>query len=187
MVSTKKKKTNGRVSLPSAKSKAVKRSRISGSKVHVKRAKSSGHLGLSDRDRRIFAISRWVILGVVIIAMLIVGLVMLFSFLNNTEAIVTGKIENITADYYENYFYPRIEKYSAEGKELADVMAPYAETGFSKVTLRQLLLFDSERYSASADYLTEHCSPESTYVKIYPEEPFGKLNYHVEYHYACTF
>ena len=188
MVKAKTKKTTARVSLPANKSaKAVKRSRVSGAKVHGRRAKSSGHFGLSDRDRRIFAISRWVILGIVVVSMLLVGIAMLVSFMNNTEAIVTNKIEAIPADYYENYFYPRIEKYSTEDKTLADMMTPYTETGFSKVTLRQLLLFDSERYSSSADYLTEHCSSESTYVKIYPEEPFGRSNYHVEYHYACTF
>lgn len=170
-----------------AKTKKVKRTKTSSAKVHAGRARFSSRRGLSDRDKKIFKISRRVIVGVIIVAMLAVILAILAVTLNNPESLVTKKIEIITADYYENYFYPRVEGYGAEDKPLGDVMSRYAETGFSKITLRQLLLFDSERYSSLADYITGYCDPEATYVKVYPDEPFTKYDYHVDYHYACTF
>ena len=178
MVSAKKKK---------ATAKSANRTRTSSGKVHARRARFSGRRGLSDKDKRIFKVSRWVIFGVIVIAMLAVVLAILVSVFNNPENFVTSKIETSTADYYENYFYPRVESGVTSGESFDEVMGRYAETGFSRITLKQLLLFDSERYGALADYLTGYCDPETTFVKIYPDAPFNKSDYHVDYNYACTF
>ena len=131
------------------------------------------------RENRIFVIARRSILVVIVLAMMAVILLLLFTSFTKPERTVTNKIESITADYYENYFYDRIKDY--------DNLKNYTEHGFSKVTLRQLLLFDSERHADAADLLNKYCDGEKTYVKIYPEAPFGNKNYHVEYYYACTF
>ncbi len=189
MVTAKNKKTNARSgsSASNRSRKPKKRAETSSKKVHVARAKFFRRSHLSERDRRIFLISRRVVFGIVVVAMLAVILAVLAAIFNNPEALVTGKIEKITADYYENYFYTRIEDYGTTDKSLAEIMERYVEAGFSRITLRQLLLFDSERYASSAAYITEYCDPETTYVKIYPEAPFTKSDYRVEYHYACTF
>ena len=142
-------------------------------------ARLSRRLKKKERDRKVFLIARRSALFVIALAMLVVILALLFASFTKPEKVVMAKIEAITADYYENYFYDRIKDYSNLGS--------YTENGFSKVTLRQLLLFDSERHANDASLLNEYCDAEATYVRIYPEEPFTKTNYHVDYHYACTF
>lgn len=151
------------------------------SKIHIKnpvtrlsRKKKEG-----ERDRKIFVIAKRLSLAVVGLAMMAVVLTLLTISFTKPEKVVTSKIEAITADYYENYFYDRIKDYNS--------LNNYTENGFSKVTLRQLLLFDSERHADAASLLNQYCDAESTYVKIYPEEPFSKTDYHVDYHYSCTF
>ena len=158
-----------------------------GAKIHNQKARLSRRSRANERQKRVFRISRRVVLIVIALAMLAVALALLISTFSNPKSLVTSKIESIIADYYENYFYPRIENNGTTKKSLAEILSRYTETGFSRVTLRQLLLFDSERYADSTTFLTKYCDPESTYVKIYPDEPFGKSNYHVDYHYTCTF
>ena len=142
----------------------------------IKKNRSSRKKG---RDQKVFLVARRLSLAVIVIAMLAVVLAVLFNSFTQPEKVVTSKIEGITADYYENYFYDRIKGYNNLDK--------YTESGFSKVTLRQLLLFDSERHADDANILSKYCDTEATYVRIYPEAPFAKTDYHVDYHYACTF
>ena len=151
------------------------------SKIHTKNpvVRLKQRLKKKERDRRIFLILKRVVLAVIALAMLMVILALLLKSFMEPEKVVTSKIETIVADYYENYFYDRIKDYSN--------LDNYTENGFSKVTLRQLLLFDSERHANDASLLNEYCDVEATYVRIYPEAPFSKTDYHVDYHYACTF
>lgn len=142
-------------------------------------ARLSKKLKRKERDRKVFLIARRSALAVILLAMLAVILTLLFATFTEPERVVTAKIEEIAADYYENYFYDRIKNY--------DNLDSYTENGFSKVSLRQLLLFDSERHASDASLLSKYCDTEMTYVRIYPEAPFKKTNYRVEYHYACTF
>ena len=157
----------------------IKSRKTSGVRAKSPISRMSRSLKKKEHDRRVFLIARRLILAVIALAMLVVALVFLFASFMQPEKVVTTKIEGITADYYENYFYDRIKDYSNLGS--------YTESGFSRVTLRQLLLFDSERYANDASLLSKYCDTEATYVRIYPEEPFSKQDYHVDYHYACTF
>lgn len=151
------------------------------SRVHTKNpvTRLSRKLKKKEHDRKVFLIAKRLILAVIVMAMLLVVLMLLFTSFTQPEKVVTAKIEGITADYYENYFYDRIKDYSN--------LDSYTENGFSKVTLRQLLLFDSERHAGDASLLNKYCDTEATYVRIYPEAPFSKHDYRVDYHYACTF
>ncbi len=152
-------------------------------RVSIPRRKNSQ----KNRSRKIFLVSKRSILAVIVLAMLTVILTLLFSNFYDPEKLTTRKIESITADYYETYFYPRIENYGTTDKSMSDIMSRYKETGFSKITLRQLLLFDSARHADAAELLTKYCDPEATYVKIYPDDPYGKTDYHVDYTYSCAF
>ena len=157
-----------------------KKSTKKSSKVHVKNPvkRLSKRMREKERDRKMFLVLKRSILSVIALAMLTVILALLLTSFTEPERVVTSKIEGITADYYENYFYDRISDYDLE---------KYADKGFSKVTLRQLLLFDSERHVDAMSLLSQYCDIEATYVRIYPEKPFSKTDYHVEYNYACTF
>ena len=149
---------------------------MNGNKKATKRSRSRK---LNTRAQKICLVAKRVILGVIALSMLLVILMILFMVFTTPEKAVTGKIETIVADYYENYFYDRIQNY--------ENLTNYTESGFSKVTLRQLLLFDSERHADAADLLTKYCDSEGTYIRIYPEEPFSRQDYRVEYNYACKF
>ncbi len=131
-------------------------------------------------------------MSVIILACLIVILMTLFGQFAKPENIVTNKITDITKDYYEHYYYDAIVGASSidnesSGKSLEEIMSRYVEYGFSTITLRQLLLFDDQRNSDAGPILRNYCDENRTNVKIYPEPPFGRTDYHVEYNYSCEY
>ena len=157
----------------------IPRTRVQSSK--LSRSKATNH--------KIFSASRHIILIVIIMAMLMVVLAILSRAFLTPERIVKQKIEAITTDYYENYFYPQFTAVAEMQNPniLAEKMKRYETPGFSTITLRQLLLFDNQRYATAADILTAYCDENKTYMQIFPEPPFEKTNYRVEYHYSCDF
>ena len=156
-------------------------------RAHAPRKSSNRRKSNSGESRRLFLISKRSILAVIVIAMLVVVAALLFTKFYDPEKAVTKQIETITADYYETYFYPRINNNGTAEKPISEIIARYKDTGFSKITLRQLLLFDSARHANLSDFLTKYCDEEATYVKIYPDEPYNNTDYHVDYHYSCEF
>lgn len=156
-------------------------------KYHTGRAKiGSSNLARSRRiDRQVFETAKRSIVTIIIFAMLIVILVTLLSIFQNPETAVRRKIESITSDYYENHFYPEITD-GVEGS-LDEIMEHYHTHGFAIVSLRQLLLYDNGRHAESTGAITKYCDENSTFARIYPEPPYGKTNYRVEYTYSCAF
>ena len=169
------------------KSKKTARVKTSSAKIHNSKTYFSRRSRINKRNQRIFLFSKRTVIFIIILAMIAVASVIIISSLSTPESITKHKIESITADYYENYFYPRIEENGTPDKTLSEILSNYTETGFSRVTLNQLLSFDSGRYADSAAMLSKYCDINSTYVKIFPDSPFSKSDYHVDYHYACTF
>ena len=142
-----------------------------------------------ETNRKVYSASKRIVLVVIVLAMLMVVLAILLNIFSDPERVVKRKIEAITADYYENYFYPQITAVSEmqNSNNLAEKMKRYETPGFAEVSLRQLLLFDNERYAEAASILTTYCDENKTSVQIFPESPFGKTDYHVKYHYSCNF
>ena len=127
-----------------------------------------------------------IVIIVIAIAMAAVGIVLLVNLVFNNEAITKRKIEGLARDYYENYYYEKVE--GLAGKDGApNVMAGYAESGLSRISLRQLLLFDNGKNMAMMDEIMAFCDTDLTNVKIYPEDPYGNKDYHIEYNYSCNF
>ncbi len=116
------------------------RTKTNSTKVHANKARFSRRSKTIKRDRRIFLISKRTVLIVIALAMIAVLFAVFSLAFSNPESIITGKINSITEDYYENYFYPRIEEYGTTDKTLSEILSRYTETGFSRITLRQLLL-----------------------------------------------
>lgn len=153
------------------------------------RAKSSNLAHSKETSRKAYSISRRAILVVIVMAMLAVVLAVLSKYFLTPEYIVKNKIENITKDYYENYYYPQLTALveMQDPISLAETMERYVTPGFARITLRQILLFDNERYAEAKNILTTYCNENATYIQIFPEAPFEKTDYHVEYHYSCDF
>ena len=137
------------------------------------------------------------ILTVIILTMLTVIGFTIFNFIATPEFLVKREIKSITSDYYENYFYNKIlENNSLDPNEsdssviepvLSEALKKYVDTGFARLTLRQLLLYDDAKHSGSSKYLSKYCDLDTSLLKIYPESPFGRKNYHVDYSYSCKF
>ena len=130
-----------------------------------------------ERMRKIF-----LVLGILLI---VVGAVRIFygiyTRVETPEAVAKRELANLAQDYYENYYYDKID-------DPTNTLAEFAETGLPTVYLRTLLAFDNERHAESAqlfraaDYV---CDTNSTGAKIFPEEPYGRTDYRVEYKYSC--
>ena len=143
---------------------------------------------MTHRKRRdISTIAKGVVTGVIITAMLIVAGLTVFHVFHTPESNSKAKIESIAADYYENYFYKNILKNIADKSSLATVLSKYEKTGFSKVSLRQLLLYDNKKHSSEGAELKKYCDEERTSIQIYPDPPYSSKAYHVSYFYACEF
>ena len=97
------------------------------------------------------------------------------------QASVERELESLAKDYYENYYYDTVN-------EPETALAEFAETGLPTAYLRKLLAFDNGRHAASAEVFDSagyKCDTNKTGVKIFPEEPYGRTDYRVEYKYAC--
>ena len=139
-------------------------------------------------SRQGFSAMRRAILTVIVLAMMTVILAVLTQSMMTPENTVKRKVESIAADYYERYYYDLILNQNAVSEgELAQIMERYVGPGFAKVPFSQLTLYDGQKYAEAGKVLNEYCDDEQSYIKIYPEAPFGRKDYHVEYHYSCNF
>lgn len=127
-----------------------------------------------------------IVIVVIAIAMVAVGVVLLVNLVFNNEAVTKRKIEGLAQDYYEDYYYDKVEGLAGKDKA-ADVMAGYAESGLSRISLRQLLLYDNGKNMSMLDEISAFCDTDLTSVKIYPEEPYSNKDYRIEYNYSCNF
>ena len=139
------------------------------------------------RKKRGGEAERITIIIVIIIAMLLVAISIGIQLFNTPERIVKSKVENMAADYYENYFYKKIIKNSVTKESLKETLDKYHEQGFSHVAFRQLLLFDNEKYSELTPLITKYCDENVSSVVIYPDPPYNQTDYHIEYYYSCEF
>ena len=131
--------------------------------------------------------ARYTILTVIILAGMMVVLATFFAATTNTEDIIKGKITEITADYYENYYYDKIISAVTAEKPLSEIMSLYEKYGLNPISMEQLLLRDEKKYPASTAAISTYCDIKATTVRIYPNSPFGRTDYHVDYRYSCNF
>ena len=129
--------------------------------------------------------ARNIILTIIILAAIAVACVVFSIFFFSPENVVKRTIPAIATDYYENYFYPEITEGNINSP--SDIFSKYTNTGFSRITFRQLLFYDAERHPDAAAAITTYCDLSGSYIQIYPESPFGKSDYRIDYHYSCQF
>ena len=130
-----------------------------------------------------------IMLGVIAMAFIVVVVAVVCAFLFTTERMVKARLDGIARDYYENYFYEKMvssDKY-AEIDDMDAAMAKYVETGFARVELRQMVLGNAKTSEGDVDYVLRHCDENTTAVVFYPESPYGRESYHMEFTYDCDF
>ena len=129
--------------------------------------------------------ARNVILTVIVITTFIVCATILLTFFLDPARQVESKINSLATNYYEKVFYEDLNINNPN--DAATALEKYQTTGLSTVTLRQLLLSDVGKNTNDADYLLKYCDAEATRVKFYPDPPFTRTSYHIEYTYSCNF
>ena len=112
------------------------------------------------------------------LTLIVLGFI-IFNLIATPEYLIKKQISVITTDYYENYFYKNASDPSA--------LYHYEEVGLPRITLRQLLLYDDLKHSDKTAELSKYCDLDKTLVKIYPEAPYEKSSYHVDFTYSCKF
>lgn len=147
-------------------------------------------------SHRTYHLAKDTILTIIaLVMMMMIGLTF-FCLIATPEFLVKREIESIAKDYYENYFYTTtLNNNSLEINEHSDnknstldkIFSRYEKTGFSRTTLRQLLLFDDQKHITSMASLAKYCDLDKTQIKIYPEPPFDRQNYRIDYTYSCKF
>ena len=115
------------------------------------------------------------ILGVIGIATIIVVFSIIFSLLTSPEHLTKSEFNTLASKYYEDYLYENITDPS--------ILEKYQKTGLSVVTLRQLILHEPSL--GPSDNLKKYCDENQSYIKIYPEAPYKKSDYRVEFTYTC--
>jgi len=125
-----------------------------------------------------------VILTVIILAIIAVFASLVCIPILSPENQTKSKISHFATNYYENYFYPKI---FSGNKNMAEVLGRYTNTGFSRISLRQIFLSNPEISDTDIDFLVRYCDENSTTIQFFPEAPYDKTSYRVEYTYSCSF
>lgn len=135
------------------------------------------------------ALSQRIILIGVIISVVIVVISLFTYFFFNPEAVAKRDVAYLAKDYYETYFYDNFASTIKSGQYKV-TFEKYKKTGFAAVPLRRLLSFDNNRnkdYARSFTGDSYNCDLETSKIIFYPEEPYGRNNYRVEYNLDCHY
>ncbi|MBO7718054.1 hypothetical protein J6S37_00975 [Candidatus Saccharibacteria bacterium] len=138
------------------------------------------------RHRSFFTAQKAITLVIILCFLLVIG-ALIYSLTYNPEEHTKSTIENLSQDYYENYLYPSFSDADSFKNNPESVMEKYVKFGFPTVSLRQLLLYDNHKNEKYADELEKNCDKDQTIIKIFPEAPYGKTDYRIEYTYSCEF
>ena len=130
-------------------------------------------------------VARRVIIGVICAAIVVVVVSLIGSYFWNDEKRVEAKMEEMAREYYEGFIYENLVHGAMSKDEVEKVVSRYEKRGFAAVNLRQLLLYDGKKNMESAGYIKNYCDENQTSVKFYPEEPYDKKSYRIEYKYKC--
>ena len=137
------------------------------------------------RKKYDITVVRRVVLWVIGLAIVVVAVSVVVSLVWNPENITKAKLDEMAKEYYEGYIYENLINGSMSQDEIDKAMERYVDWGFAPVNLRQLLLYDNQKNMKDAGFVREYCDENSTSVKFYPEAPYDKKSYRMEYKYAC--
>ena len=139
-----------------------------------------------NKKHKLSPIQKIIIVIIVSVMAITIGFA-IASFFLQPENLTKAKISNLATDYYENYLYENLinsEKFSGN---IDATMSEYRDRGLSIITLRQLLLHDQSKNASLANEIKNYCDEEKTTIKFYPDAPYSRSSYHVDYHYVCNF
>lgn len=103
------------------------------------------------------------------------------------ENIIKNDTETLASNYYENYFYEKLTSSKNFSGNAEKVLKKYKERGLAIVRFRQLTSYGSGKYPDKVKTIKDSCDENRSYVIFYPEPPYEKTSYHIDYSYACNF
>ena len=158
---------------------------IKATKKHIKSTNRAPHFYKKSPEKVSATGAKTVTLIIIGLAALMVILASFTAFFFTPEKIIKSEVESLAKNYYENIIYKKIS--ASSEKTLDEIMAKYTETGFSRVTLRQLLILNAETHPNATAIITTYCDDSASSVKFFPEPPYGQTDYRIEYDYSCDF
>ena len=121
------------------------------------------------------------------ITTVVVSLVANYFF--EPERVARRELQKLAQDYYEGYFYQTIVDKATENNQSPEsLFSSYAEKGFPKVRLRQLLLHgNGQNLPSRAAFDASHyyCDENATSVIFTPHAPYGTKDYAITYDTSC--
>ena len=132
-------------------------------------------------------IAKWVIVGVIIIVSMVFTAISIYAFIYDEKEVVKGDLETLAKEYYEGYIYPGLIEEGMSQTQIDELMERYLVRGFSRVYLRQLLLREGREKKVNEKLIRKHCDENQTLVHFFPEEPYDKQSYRMEWRYDCDF
>lgn len=131
---------------------------------------------------------RRIVLVVIFSTIAIVAITVICIFAFNTENMTKRRLADLATTYYEDYFYEgSVKSLASSEADTAAAFEKYEVHGFSRVPLRQLLLYDDGKNADLKEFFDSVCDENETYVQFFPYSPYGVEDYRVEYNYACNF
>lgn len=128
-----------------------------------------------------------IVLVAIGLTMAAVVIALISAFVFDDEKMVKSKMEGLAKEYYESYIYINLIDDTMSDEKVAELMDNYGLKGFAPVNLRQLLLHDRQNHIDDIEYIRRYCDENRTTVRFFPEAPFEKEDYRVEFRYDCEF
>ena len=117
---------------------------------------------------------------------IILAIAIACTFIFNPERQAKSELEALARNYYENIIYQNMLNSDNFSGDPAKTLEEYTDKGLSLVKLRQLILLNEDS-NINTSHVLEYCDKEQTLVKYYPEPPFEKTSYRIEFDYSCNF
>ena len=132
-------------------------------------------------------INKKLIAFVIIVVVFMLGLLILFGQ-GNKEKKLTGLLEEMGKDFYENYFYEGLNRTE---DEKVNYLKGMEQKGI-KVNLENLERFNGEvnkeRIKEFVNPKTnQECNKKNTKITIYPKSSYGKTDYVIDTILDCGF
>lgn len=130
-----------------------------------------------------------IVLIVIVILIITVITFTLSLLFHNPEKAIKDQLNALSKDYYENHLYESLTavQESTNSVSFNKTMEKYQKYGFGTVHLRQMLSYDSQTNPSRAELIAKYCDENKTYAKFYPEPPFNRDSFRVEFTYSCNF
>ncbi|MBQ3468134.1 hypothetical protein IJH19_01160 [Candidatus Saccharibacteria bacterium] len=132
-------------------------------------------------------IAKRIAVVIIILCTTLVGLNVAANAYFNPATVASRELEALAEEYYEDYLYKNLIG-ERTGADIEKELKKYENSGVSTTYLRQLLLYDSGRRERAGSYFDQQnytCDRNKTYVKYYPEPPYGPKDYHFETKLVC--